>query len=224
MRLEHKTVCIAVASFVTHLSRTQESLLDSARSCFAMPVLAQELDLYPENLLGETEIDDNGGRFWWVLHTRPRQEKSLARQLHRAQIPYYLPLIPRRWRLRGRMMTSHLPLFPSYVFLRADRQERVAALSTNRVVRSLEVPDQTVLWQDLRQIHRLITAGLPIMPENRLASGMMVEITSGPLAGLRGRILRSASGQRFVVQIDFIQRGASVELDDFTLTRVDINA
>jgi transcription antitermination factor NusG len=53
---------------------------------------------------------------------------------------------------------------------------------------------------------------------------MMVEITSGPLAGLRGRILRSASGQRFVVQIDFIQRGASVELDDFTLTRVDIHA
>jgi transcriptional antiterminator RfaH len=80
------------------------------------------------------------------------------------------------------------------------------------------------LWQDLRQIHRLITAGLPITPENRLASGMMVEITSGPLTGLRGRILRSASGQRFVVQIDFIQRGASVELDDFTLTRVDTHA
>lgn len=189
-----------------------------------MPVLAQELDLYPDDLLSETDLDDDGGRSWWVLHTRPRQEKSLVRQLHRARIPYYLPLIPRRWRLRGRMMTSHLPLFPSYVFLRADRQERVSALSTNRVVRSLEVPDQAVLWQDLRQIRRLITAGVPISPENRLTTGMMVEITCGPLAGLRGRILRSASGHRFVVQIDFIQRGASVELDEFTLARVDSDA
>jgi transcription antitermination factor NusG len=186
-----------------------------------MPLLSQEPDLYPEQLLCQTEPDEDRERVWWVLHTRPRQEKSLVRQLLRAQIPYYLPLIPHRWRLRGRMMTSHLPLFPSYVFLFGDREERVAALSTNRIVRSLEVSDQSVLWQDLRQIHRLIAAGMPITPESRLTCGMMVEITSGPLAGLKGRILRSASGQRFVVQIDFIQRGASVVLDDFTLAKVD---
>jgi transcription antitermination factor NusG len=186
-----------------------------------MPVLSLEPDLYPERLLSEAVIEEDTERVWWVLHTRPRQEKSLVRQLHRAQIPYYLPLIPRRWRLRGRMMTSHLPLFPSYVFLFGDREERVGALSTNRIVRSLDVPDQGALWRDLRQIHRLIAAGMPITPESQLTSGMTVEITSGPLAGLRGRILRSASGRRFVVQIDFIQRGASVVLDDFTLARVE---
>ena len=71
------------------------------------------------------------------------------------------------------------------------------------------------------RFHRLISAGIPITPEGRLTSGMMVEITSGPLAGLKGKILRSASGQRFVVQIDFIQRGASVVLDDFTLAKLD---
>ena len=186
-----------------------------------MPVLSPELDLYPDELLSdEGEPDHASERVWWVLHTKPRQEKSLVRQLHRSGIPYYLPLIPRRWRLRGRMMTSHLPLFPSYVFLRGDRQERVSALSTNRVVRSLEVVDQRGLWRDLRQIHRLIAAGMPIAPENRLTSGTPVEITSGPLTGLRGKVLRSASGNRFVVQIDFIQQGASVVLDDYTLTRV----
>jgi transcriptional antiterminator RfaH len=186
-----------------------------------MPVLAQEPDLYPDYLLSETLTEEDTEKVWWVLHTRPRQEKSLARQLHRVQIPYYLPLIPRRWRLRGRMVTSHVPLFPGYVFLFGDRQERLAALTTNRVVRVLEVPAQTTLRRDLQQIHRLITAGLPVTPEGQLIPGVMVEITSGPLMGLRGRILRSASSQRFVVQIDFIQQGASVLLEDFTLTRVD---
>ena len=31
---------------------------------------------------------------------------------------------------------------------------------------------------------------------------------SGPLAGLKGKILRTASGRRFVVEVDFIQQGA----------------
>jgi len=50
---------------------------------------------------------------------------------------------------------------------------------------------------------------------------MTVEIQSGPLAGLRGKVLRSASGWRFVVTIDFIQQGASVLLDDFNLVCVN---
>ncbi len=189
-----------------------------------MPVLSPELDLYPDHLLGETETGNETGSVWWVLHTRPRQEKSLARQLHRARIPYYLPLIARGWRLRGRAMTSHLPLFSGYVFLFADPPGRLTALCTNRVVRSLEVADQTALWRDLRQIYRLIAAGTPITPESQLTSGARVEITSGPLAGLKGRIIRNASGNRFVVQIDFIQQGASVMLHDFTLAKLEDDA
>src|SRR5262249_28002079 len=110
-----------------------------------MPVLAQEPDLYPDCLLSEAASVDESDKVWWVLHTRPRQEKSLARQLYSGRIPYYLPLIPRRWRLRGRLVTSHVPLFPGYVFLFGDRQERLSALMTNRVVRVLDVPAQTNL-------------------------------------------------------------------------------
>jgi len=97
----------------------------------------------------------------------------------------------------------------------------LAALNTRRVVGSLEVTDQEELWGDLRQINRLIASGAPVMPEDQLVPGMMVEIRSGPLAGLKGKILRTASGQRFVVQVNFIQRGASVLMDDFNLAKID---
>src|SRR5207302_6368574 len=100
----------------------------------------------------------------------------------------------RRLRVRGRIMTSHVPLFAGYVFLLGDRDERVTALATRRVVQSLEVKDQEGLWRDLRQLQRLISSGAPIKPEDRLAPGMSVEITSGPLAGLKGKILRTAKG------------------------------
>jgi transcription antitermination factor NusG len=41
----------------------------------------------------------------------------------------------------------------------------------------------------------------------------MVEIQDGPLAGLRGKIVQEASRKRVVVEVDFIQRAASVLLD-----------
>lgn len=183
-----------------------------------MPILASEPDAFPENLFDSDTVLPTDGRAWWVLHTRPRQEKSLARQLHAEGLPYYLPSVARRSLIRGRVMTAHIPLFPSYLFLLGDDRERVRALTTGRVVRTLAVVDQPRAWHDLRQIQTLIASGTPIRPEDKLEPGILVEIHSGPLCGLQGRILRGASGNRFVVQVDFIQKGASVEIEDYLLS------
>jgi transcription antitermination factor NusG len=182
-----------------------------------MPLLAAEPNLFPANLLELNDSPVPAGKEWWVLHTKPRQEKALARQLLEHRVPFYLPLIAKRLRVRNRHLTSHVPLFGGYLFLLADREQRVAALTTNRIVHTLPVPSQPNLWRDLRQIYNLIATGAPITAEDRLAPGDPVEITSGPLAGLKGKILRTASGRRFVVEVDFIQRGASVLLEDHYL-------
>ncbi|HYV35837.1 MAG TPA: transcription termination/antitermination NusG family protein [Gemmataceae bacterium] len=183
-----------------------------------MPLLAAEPNVYPADLfdLGAEAVAAES--HWWVLHTRPRQEKALARQLLEHRVPFYLPTIAKRLRIKGRNLTSHVPLFPGYAFMMADREQRVAALTTNRIFHTLPVTNQNALWNDLRQISHLITTGAAITPEDRLAPGDIVEITSGPLTGLKGKILRTATGQRFVVEVDFIQRGASVMLDDSCLT------
>ena len=186
-----------------------------------MPVLPAEPELFPEGLFTDPALAGQAERVWWVLHSKPRQEKSIARYLHERQVPFYLPQIQKRWRLRNRPMTSFMPLFAGYVFLLGNRDERVTALTTNRIVRTIDVTDQARLWDDLRQVQRLIASGAPITPEDQLVPGATVEIKSGPLTGLKGKILRTATGRRFVVQVDFIQRGASVLLDDYTLERVE---
>lgn len=182
-----------------------------------MPILPAEMVQYPEALFAAPA--QAGDEAWWVLHTRPRQEKSLARELLASRVPFYLPQVSRRLCTRGRIFTSHVPLFPSYVFLLGNERQRIAAMGTRRVAHALRVLDQAMLWRELGQIHRLIESGAPVTPEERLGPGQAVEICSGPLAGLRGIILRVAARRRFVVQVDFIQRGASVELDDFTVVR-----
>ncbi len=185
-----------------------------------MPPLPRERNVFPADLLGDEAGPPGGERCWWVLHTKPRQEKSLARQMLQAEVPFYLPLVPRRTLVRGRVLEAHVPLFAGYLFVLADRDERVTALATRRVVRSLVVADQAQLRHDLWQVHRLIASGAPVTPEGRLGPGDAVEIRSGPLAGLRGRVVRGASGRRFVVRVDFIQQGASILVDDFNLVAV----
>lgn len=183
----------------------------------SMPILAPEPVIYPPDLLGACREAEQSERGWWVLHTRPRQEKSLARSLYAGELPFFLPLIENRVRVRKGFVTSQLPLFPGYVFVHLSQEERLKAMSSGRVVNSLRAVDESQLRRDLIQVHRLLQSGLPIAPEHRMAPGAMVEIQSGPLAGLRGKIVQEASQKRFVVAVDFIQRGASVLLDGAAL-------
>jgi transcription antitermination factor NusG len=185
-----------------------------------MPILAAEPAFYPLSLFEEAAPTKAANRSWWALHTKPRQEKRLAQHLCDKHIAFYLPLISRQLRIRNRNVQSHLPLFPGYVFLLGTWEERVAALGTGRIVQSLPVSNPERLWHDLCQIQRLISTGAPLTPEGQLLPGATVEIRSGALAGLRGTIIQSVSGRRFLVRVDFIQRGASVLLDDAVLVKV----
>lgn len=182
-----------------------------------MPILPAEPDRYPIHLFDGPTNDRPADRAWFVLHTRPRQEKSLARHLHASGVSFYLPAVPRRRRFSARVLTAHMPLFPGYLFLLADREERQVALASNRVAHAIEVHDQARLWEDLRQVDRLLGSGVPVAAEARLAPGTPVEITTGPLAGLCGTVVKTASGRRFVVRVDFIHQGASVLLEDCSL-------
>lgn len=186
-----------------------------------MPILSLEPDLFPSDLFATGAQSSAPDRVWWILHAKPRQEKSLARQLHTSRIPFYLPLTPRRLLVRNRWLTSHIPLFPGYVFLFADQQERLASLATSRVVSTIRVSDQGQLHRDLLQVHLLIASGASVAAEERLLPGSFVEIQSGPLAGLRGKIVQEASRRRFIVEVDFIQRGASVLLEGSSLLPVN---
>jgi transcriptional antiterminator RfaH len=182
-----------------------------------MPLHHLEKPLYPETILEDVPSPLTGADPWWVIHTRPRAEKALAVELLRQSAPYFLPLYERPFRHHGQSLASQLPLFPGYLFLRGDNQCVLRAMKTRCVVRAIPVADQERLHEDLRRLHRLIASGVTMTPEGALRPGMLVEITSGPLQGLHGKIIRERGLSRFVVEIDFLCRGASCVVDAWTL-------
>ncbi len=186
-----------------------------------MPILAAEPVLYPEGLFDLAEGADEAPRRWWALYSRARQEKAVARQLYRWQVPFYLPLVDKSLLYRGRRVTSHVPLFTAYLFLYGTEEERVRALSTNRLSSVLEVVDQPRLVHDLRQIQRLIDAKAPLTIESRLTPGRRVRIKAGAFQGLEGTVVSRQRQTRLVLAVNFLQQGVSVEVDDFLLEPLD---
>ncbi len=178
-----------------------------------MPVLAGETSVFPEDLL-ELAAADPSARSWWVLYTKARQEKAVARHLLAKEIPFYLPQVKRTLCYRGRRVVSHVPLFAGYVFMFGSADDRLASLKSNRIVRVLHVEEGERLRQDLVNIRRLIASGAPLTPESRLVPGKRVRVRYGSLAGLEGTLLKRHGQTLVVVSIDFIQQGASMAIDD----------
>src|SRR5262249_6831189 len=96
---------------------------------------------------------------WWVLHTRARNEKLVARWLDNEGIPTYVPVVVVRHTYAKRKVAFEVPLFPGYVFMHGTLHERLRALQTNRVVRVIDVDDQARLQRELTQIRRAIESG-----------------------------------------------------------------
>ncbi len=185
-----------------------------------MPVLAEEPSLYPDGLLSRDAVEPTDRR-WWVLYTKARQEKAVSRDLLAWHVPFYLPLVRRTTVRRGRQVASHIPLFSGYVFLCGTEEERIAALRTNRISRVLTVDDPHGFCRDLRQLRQLIASDAPLTVESRLVPGDRVRVRYGALAGLEGTVVARRGRTHLLVSVDFLQQGASVEVEDFLLESID---
>jgi transcriptional antiterminator RfaH len=187
-----------------------------------MPVLAQQPDIYPSDLLDQPVDLVGSDQAWWAIYTIARREKVLMDRLLRVGIPFYSPLVKQKSRSpSGRRLVSWLPLFPSYVFLYGNEEQRYQALKSNCISRTMPVVDSAQLVQDLRQIRRLIAADAPLTRESRFQPGARVRVRSGSLAGLEGVVIKRRGQDQLLVAVKFLQQGASVAIEDFLVELID---
>jgi transcription antitermination factor NusG len=158
---------------------------------------------------------------WRVLHTRSRQEKSIARALKAAGIAHYLPLVQRVGYRGRRKRVVETPLFTSYVFLYGPMDAVYFAVSTKRVANVIPVPDQDGFVMEMEQIRRALECGADLGPADYLAVGCKVRVTAGPFVGLEGLIEDRARADRLILQVAALGRGTSLEIDADLLEAVD---
>jgi transcriptional antiterminator RfaH len=157
-------------------------------------------------------------RQWYVVRTKARKEDFALQQLERRGVDVFLPRILEY----GRDQIA--PLFPGYLFVHIDLGEQYYRVVWTPGVRSF-IAFGAVPTPVHDSAIRLIAASAgesgvirPLAPFKR---GDRVQIRSGPLAGLVAVIEQPCSQHgRVKVLLDFLRRGASVEVPVALVNRV----
>ncbi len=159
---------------------------------------------------------------WYVLRTRSRHEKVVRDQLDSRSIQSFLPLYERWSRWKDRRKQLEVPLFPGYCFARVPLTDRFRVLGLVGVAglvgttgHAEPVPDV-----EIDALRRLAETTLHYDPHPFLAEGMDVEIIHGPLAGVRGKLLRKDRVTKLVISVTLIRQAAVVHVHPSDVTAV----
>lgn len=154
-------------------------------------------------------------RNWYAVYTSPCHEKQVAEQLAIREIEHYLPLyqLSRRWK-DGRRVTLQAPLFPSYLFVHAARQQRGNILGVPGILSIVgtsrgAIPLPTAEIESLRDGLHLHNA----VPHPFLTVGEKARIRNGSLAGMQGIVLRHKNSTRIILTLELIMQSVAVEVD-----------
>jgi transcription antitermination factor NusG len=129
---------------------------------------------------------------WYVVYTRPRWEKKVARQLEQKEIEIYCPLhrSQRQWSDRKKIVLE--PLFTSYVFVRLDEIQQLSVKQTDGVMNFVYWLKKPALIRDeeIDTIKRFLNEYRDVKLEKSSVNvNDQVRVLSGPLMERQGNVL-----------------------------------
>ena len=145
--------------------------------------------------------------YWYVVRTKPNQEKRASLNLRNQNFSVILPLIKKN--------NGCEPLFPSYIFVNFDINQNIwpkinnsygvsNLLSFNGVPKHLD--NKFIFY--LKQI--IDDDGFVKKNFFSLRSNMNVKINDGPFKGFFANVINKVSNERVKLMIDLFQRKTTI--------------
>jgi transcriptional antiterminator RfaH len=161
---------------------------------------------------------------WYLVHTKPRQEKIALENLQHQGYQCYLPTLPSERLRQGVLTVTDEPLFPRYLFIRlglGDSAKSWAPIrSTKGVSRLVSFGAEPAKVSD-DLLHRLLArqASEQERPVRLFRPGERVRLTDAPFDGIEG-VYEMADGERRVmVLIEMLSRQVRVAVTPSSLRR-----
>lgn len=162
---------------------------------------------------------------WFALYTSFRREKMVDRMLLQKGITSYLPLqkITRRY---GRKVRSvELPLMSCYIFVKITRSEYIPVLETEHVLKFIRFSKDLISIPEsqIEVIRQVTGAGVPIDIENTFyKKGDIVEVVSGSLAGVKGRLISIEGKKQLTVELTELGCSLRMAIDMSLVRKINI--
>ncbi len=162
---------------------------------------------------------------WYLVHTKPRQEKCAQENLERQGYECYLPVFPKEKLRQSSVVIANEPLFPRYLFIRLGQGHADQSWDP---IRSTKGVSQLVRFgvspakvhDDLIDQLRATEAAVQSKPERLFTEGERVRLTDGAFVGIEG-IYQMADGERRVmVLIELMGKPVVMKVDAVRLKKV----
>lgn len=154
---------------------------------------------------------------WYGVQTLYRHETKILQDLSAKGFSVYLPVLreTRQWSDRKKVLD--MPAFPGYLFVRHDAslRSRSRILQTVGVVRLLPENHKPIAVPaiEIESIQRMLASNLPCERCAPPPLGTLVEVKRGPLAGIRGQVIRVNNKFRLAISVRTVSQAISVEVD-----------
>jgi transcription antitermination factor NusG len=140
---------------------------------------------------------------WYAVYTRPRWEKKVANLLMRKNIESYCPLnrVKKQWHDRKKIV--EVPLFTSYVFIKADNSSSTSILETDGILNFVHWLGKRAIIRDseIQTIKDFLLEYDNIQLEKkRININDRVKIIEGPLTDISGTV-KYISGRTVYVEL-----------------------
>jgi len=162
-----------------------------------------------------------GSLAWFALQTWPRYEKKVEAELQRKQIECFLPLTASEHQWSDRRQIVQLPLFPTYLFVRAPEtfDSRISVLRTNGVINFVGARNAgtPIPESEIESVRLLLARGIPFQDHSFLTIGQRVRIREGSLDGVQGILTAKNNDLSLIVSINIIQRSLAVRVEGYRI-------
>jgi transcription antitermination factor NusG len=160
---------------------------------------------------------------WYAVYTNARHEKRVTKYLTGRMVECYLPSYKsvRRW--QDRRKEVELPLFPGYLFVKIAYRSRLHVVTAPGVVQivSFDGRPAPIRPAEIEALREGMSRARRCEPHPYLKVGKTVRVRSGPLAGMKGILIRRKEGFRLVLSIELIMRSVAIEVDEADVEAVN---
>lgn len=137
---------------------------------------------------------------WYLIHTKPRQEKCALQNLEQQGYECFLPTLPVEKIRQGLLAVLEEPLFPRYLFIRLGMGHAAKSWSPIRSTRGVNRlvgfgTEPAKVDDRLVQILKERSAQIRSTPQPLFQTGEKVSLVDGPFAGIEA-IYQMADGER----------------------------
>lgn len=160
---------------------------------------------------------------WFAIYTKYKCEKHVVDQLSRKDIAAYVPLVTVTKRYTSKVKRYEVPLINSYAFVRIVKSQYVQVLETEHVYSFIKQRKNLIsIPQAEIDILKMVVGEIENVQvgEFTLATGDEVEIISGNLTGIRGRLIEKEGKNTFTVQLTSVGLQLEMLIDSTKLRLV----